>query len=36
MYERQLDFPNEYEIIFQYQFGFRKNHSTLTPNTING
>ena len=24
MYERQLDFPNEYKIIFQYQFGFRK------------
>ena len=28
MYERLLDFLNEHKIIFQYQFGFRKNHST--------
>ena len=28
MYERLLDFLNEHKILFQYQFGFRKNHST--------
>ena len=31
MYGRQLDFLNEHKIIFQYQFGFRKNNSTHHP-----
>ena len=34
MYERLLDFLNEHKIIFQYQFGFRKNHSTQLALTV--
>ena len=34
MYERLLDFLNEHKILFQYQFGFRKNHSTLLALTV--
>ena len=34
MYERLLDFLNEHKILFQYQFGFRKNHSTQLALTV--
>ena len=28
MYNRLLNFINKYNILYKYQFGFRKNHST--------
>ena len=28
MYDRVIDYPEEYRILFEYQFGFRKRHST--------
>ena len=28
MYNRLINFINKYNILYKYQFGFRKNHST--------
>ena len=34
MYVRLLDFLNQHRILFEYQFGFRKNHSTQLALTV--
>ena len=34
MYNRIIDFLNEYEILFKYQFGFRKSYSSYLAITV--